>query len=209
MPKMSREEKARSHARIVEVAAGMFRENGLAATGVSDVMKAAGLTHGGFYRHFACKDDLAAAAISYAVTTSLAELEEAEGHEAKSAALLNYVDRYLSDQHVGNPRDGCPLASLGPEASRSSTRISNALDEGGVEAVRVLTAAMDGRREMASALMATLIGTVVLARMAGSHPCRHLILSGGRKAALSIVKAGDEPGESGGDPSGQRCGAGT
>jgi TetR/AcrR family transcriptional repressor of nem operon len=195
---MSREEKARTHARIVEVAAGMVRENGIAATGVAEVMKAAGLTHGGFYRHFASKDDLVAAAISHAVTTSLAELEEAEGHVAKSAALLNYVDRYLSDLHVGNPRDGCPLAALGPEAPRSSPRISNALDEGGVEAVRVLTAAMNGRRETASALMATLLGTVVMARMAGSRRCRQLTLSAGRKAALSIVKAGDEQDKAGG-----------
>lgn len=198
MPRMSREEKARTHARIVEVAAGMFRENGIAATGVADVMKAAGLTHGGFYRHFASKDDLVAAAISHAVTTSLAELEEAEGHVAKSAALLNYVDRYLSDLHVGNPRDGCPLASLGPEAPRSSTRISNALDEGSVEAVRILTAAMDGRRETASALMATLLGTVVMARMAGSIESRKGILLAGRKAALSIVKAGGGQGRPGG-----------
>src|SRR3989337_618976 len=149
MPRMSREEKARTHARIVEVAAGMFRKNGIAATGVADVMKSAGLTHGGFYRHFASKDDLAAAAISHAVAISLAELEEAEGLEAKRAALRRYIDRYLSDDHVGNPRDGCPLAALGPEASRSSTRISNALDEGSVEAVRILASSMDGRREAA------------------------------------------------------------
>jgi TetR/AcrR family transcriptional repressor of nem operon len=198
MPRMSREEKARTHARIVEVAAGMFRANGIAATGVADVMKAAGLTHGGFYRHFASKDDLVAAAISYAVTASLAELEEAEGHVAKSAALLNYVDRYLSDLHVGNPRDGCPLAALGPEAPRSSSRISNALDEGSVEAVRVLTAVMDGKREAASSLMATLLGTVVMARMAGSIQWRKRILLAGRRAALGIVKACDAQDKAGG-----------
>lgn len=209
MPRMSREEKARTHARIVKVAAGMFRENGIAATGVVDVMKAAGLTHGGFYRHFGSKDELVAAAISHAVTTSLAELEEAEGHEAKSAALLSYVDRNLSDLHVGNPRDGCPLASLGPEAPRSSTRISSALDEGSVEAVRVLASAMDGRREAASALMAMLLGTVVMARMAGSLQCRKRILLAGRTAALSIVKAGDEQDRAGGArPKGTRSGRG-
>ncbi|MGD9658765.1 MAG: TetR/AcrR family transcriptional regulator [Methylocystis sp.] len=198
MPRMSREEKARTHARIVEVAAGMFRENGIATTGVADVMKAAGLTHGGFYRHFASKDDLVAAAISHAVSTSLADLEKAEGHEAKTSAVLSYIDRYLSDEHVENPRDGCPLAALGPEAPRSSIRISNALDEGSVEAVRVLTAAMNGRRETASTLMATLLGTVVMARMAGSHQSCQLILSAGRKAALSIVKANDGEDDAGG-----------
>lgn len=192
MPRMSREEKARTHARIVEVAAGMFRENGIAATGVADVMKAAGLTHGGFYRHFASKDDLVAAAISHAVSTSLAELEEAEGLEAKRAALKHFIDRYLSDEHVGNPRDGCPLAALGPEAPRSSSRISDALDEGSAEAVRILTAAMDGRRGAASALMATLLGAVVMARMAGSHQYRKRILLAGRKAALSIAGSGQD-----------------
>ncbi len=198
MPRMSREEKARTHARVVEVAAGMFREHGIAATGVADVMKAAGLTHGGFYRHFASKDDLVAAAISHAVSTSLAELEGAEGLEAKTAALKRYIDRYLSDEHAGNPSDGCPLAALGPEAPRSSSRISNALDEGSVEAVRVLASAMDGRREAASALMATLLGAVVMARMAGSHQCRKRILLAGRRAALSIVKAGSGRNQAGG-----------
>lgn len=198
MPRMSREEKARTHARIVEVAAGMFRENGIAATGVADVMKVAGLTHGGFYRHFTSKDDLVAAAISHAGSISLAELHEAEGHESKTAALKRYVDRYLSDEHVGNPRDGCPLAALGPEAPRSSHRISSALDEGSVEAVRILTATMNGRREAATALMATLLGTVVMARMATSHQCRRQILLAGRRAALSIVKAGGEQDQDGG-----------
>lgn len=199
MPRMSREEKARTHARIIEVAAGMFRESGISATGVADVMKAAGLTHGGFYRHFASKDDLVAAAISHAVSTSLAELEQAEGLEAKTAALRRYIDCYLSDDHVGNPRDGCPLAALGSEASRSSTRISNALDDGSAEAVRILAAAMDRRREAASSLMATLLGTVVMARMAGSHQRRERILLAGRRAALSIVKAGGGQGWPGGD----------
>jgi TetR/AcrR family transcriptional repressor of nem operon len=189
---MSREEKARTHARIVEVAAGMFRETGIAATGVADVMRAVGLTHGGFYRHFASKDDLVAAAILHAVTASLAELKEAEGHVAKSAALMNYVDRYLSDDHVRNPRGGCPLAALGAEAPRSSNRISDALNEGSVEAVRVLTTAMDGRREAASSLMATLLGTILMARMAGSIGCRKRILSAGRTAAQRIVNASDE-----------------
>jgi TetR/AcrR family transcriptional regulator, transcriptional repressor for nem operon len=198
MPRMSREEKARTHARIVEVAAGMFREDGIAATGVADVMKAAGLTHGGFYRHFASKDDLVAAAISYAVTTALAEFQEAEGLEAKTAALNRFIDRYLSDEHVENPRDGCPLAALGPEAPRSSSRISNALDEGSVETVRVLTAAMDGRREAASSLIATLLGTVVMARMAGSIQSRRRILLAGRTAALGIVKACDVRDKAGG-----------
>ena len=198
MPRMSREEKARTHARIVEVAARMFRENGVATTAVADVMKAAGLTHGGFYRHFASKDDLVAAAISHAVSTSLADLEKAEGYEAKTSAVLSYIDRYLSDEHVGNPRDGCPLAALGPEAPRSSTRISSALYDGSIEAVGVLAAAMSGRREAASALMATLLGTVVMARMATSHRCRQQILLAGRRAALSIVKTGGGQDKAGG-----------
>lgn len=188
MPRMSREEKARTHARIVEVAAGMFRENGIAATGLVDVMKAAGLTHGGFYRHFGSKDDLVAAAISHAVSMSLADLERAEGLEAKASAVRSYIDRYLSDEHVGIPRDGCPLAALGPEAPRSSTRVSSALEDGSIRAIAALAAAMNGQREAAAALMATLLGTVVMARMATSHRCREQILLAGRRAALSIVE---------------------
>ncbi|MCI0745511.1 MAG: TetR/AcrR family transcriptional regulator [Verrucomicrobia subdivision 3 bacterium] len=190
MPRKSQEEKARSRARIVEVAAAMFRENGIATTGVADLMKAAGLTHGGFYRHFASKDDLVAAAISHSVSTALAELRGAEEPGARAKALKRYIDRYLSEEHVGNPRDGCPLAALGPEAPRSSPQVSKALDEGSAEAVRVLAAAMDGRREAASSLMATLLGSVVMARMASSHQCRKRILLDGQRAALGIVESG-------------------
>ncbi|WP_369333640.1 TetR/AcrR family transcriptional regulator [Ciceribacter ferrooxidans] len=98
----------------------MFRENGIAATAVADVMKAAGLTHGGFYRHFASKDNLVAAAISHAVSTLLIDLKKAKGHEAKTNAVLSYIDRYLSDEHVGNPATAAACRAR----SRSTTFVT-------------------------------------------------------------------------------------
>jgi TetR/AcrR family transcriptional repressor of nem operon len=187
MVRVSREEKAQTHDRIVRVAARLFREKGIEATGVADVMKAAGLTHGGFYRHFASKGALVTAAISQAVATSLEDLRSADGKEARTMSLLRYIDMYLSDDHVGDPGNGCPLAALGGEAPHAPGQIANALGAGSNQAISALAAAMEGRRAAASALMATLLGTVVLARMATTHRERHRILSAGRVAALNCV----------------------
>jgi AcrR family transcriptional regulator len=83
MPRVSNEEKQRNHNKIVDAAARLFRENGIEMTSVADVMKAAGLTHGGFYRHFGSKEDLISAALDRAVDDVLKEGEEApEGQRA-------------------------------------------------------------------------------------------------------------------------------
>ncbi|MBT8476236.1 MAG: TetR/AcrR family transcriptional regulator, partial [Alphaproteobacteria bacterium] len=77
MPRMSAQEKQKSHERILKAASRLFRERGIETTSVADVMKAAGLTHGGFYRHFASKDALVAAAFRHAVDEVLSVVEAA------------------------------------------------------------------------------------------------------------------------------------
>src|SRR5262244_1986400 len=104
----SRIEAAKTRERIVTAAAAEFRQHGIAATGLADLMKAAGLTHGGFYRHFASKDQLVAEATTAALD---ALLEGMAAHPTVSAA----VAAYLSTRHRDNPASGCPLAALGGE----------------------------------------------------------------------------------------------
>src|SRR5580693_7777229 len=110
----SREEAAQTRKRIVTAAAGEFRKNGIVASGLNDLMKAAGLTHGGFYKHFESKDQLVTEACMEAVDTAIRErLAAAASEEAGAAAA------YLSTGHRDNPASGCPLSAIGSELGRS------------------------------------------------------------------------------------------
>src|SRR3954453_6223646 len=103
--KVSREQAALNRERIVETAAQLFRERGFEGIGVADLMKEAGLTHGGFYGHFASKEDLMAEASARALTRSLALLNElAEGAPGDPVSAV--ADAYLSSRHRDNPGAG-------------------------------------------------------------------------------------------------------
>ena len=102
----SREEAAETRKRIVQAAAREFREKGIVATGLADLMKAAGLTHGGFYKHFASKDQLVAEATVAALDSIIEEL-------AAQPTVNSAVAAYLSTRHRDSPASGCPLAALG------------------------------------------------------------------------------------------------
>src|ERR1700730_6687099 len=102
----SREEAAQTRKRIVTAAAGEFRKNGVVATGLADLMTAAGLTHGGFYKHFESKDQLVAGACAEAVGVLIGKLQSAASTGPGAAATA-----YLSTAHRDNPATGCPLCA--------------------------------------------------------------------------------------------------
>src|SRR6201987_2085517 len=139
----AREEGAETRKRIVRAAARKFREQGIVATGLADLMKAAGLTHGGFYKHFASKDQLVAEATTAALDTPL---EGIAAHPTVTAA----VAAYLSPRHRDNPASGCPLAALGSELARSDKKTREAATAGFVRLVNILggkTNTRDARRQ--------------------------------------------------------------
>src|SRR5712671_1113823 len=106
----SRQEAAKTRERIISSAAAEFREHGIAATGLADFMKAAGLTHGGFYRHFESKDQLVAEACSAAIATMTERVASSASRKRGRKGLEAVVAHYLSTEHRDNPRDGCPHA---------------------------------------------------------------------------------------------------
>src|SRR3954468_7509905 len=107
----SKAEAAETRKRIVAAAAAEFRKNGIVATGLADLMKAAGLTHGGFYKHFESKDQL--------VAEACAEAGRALGERVSANASKGEpVASYLSARHRDDPAGGCPLAALGTELAR-------------------------------------------------------------------------------------------
>ena len=121
MPRHSQEEKARSHERIVEIAAERIREAGTTTPSVAEIMQAAGLTHGGFYKHFDSRDDL----IAEAVDRTFAQSQEATAEVIDGAEdpLAAFVDWYVSPTHRDNPGSGCSVVALGGEAPRADARV--------------------------------------------------------------------------------------
>jgi TetR/AcrR family transcriptional repressor of nem operon len=158
----SREEAAQTRRRIVEAASREFRKNGIVATGLNDLMKAAGLTRGGFYKHFESKDQLVAEACAAAVDAAIASW----GMEAQPT-INAAVAAYLSTHHRDDPASGCPLAAIGSELSRTDKKAREAATEGFTRLVAVLVGkskTQDARRR-ALAAVATMIGAVTMSRV--------------------------------------------
>ena len=175
MPRMSEAEKQKSHARILQAAAELFRENGIESTSVAEVMQAAGMTHGGFYRHFSGKDDLVAAAFRGAVDTVVAGLENATTAAELALAQDDYIALYLSQQHVADARNGCPMAALGSELVRGNAEVTH---ETGKAVARVTALLQgDGAKENSYVRLSLLIGAVTLARLSNDSDTAQDILS--------------------------------
>jgi TetR/AcrR family transcriptional repressor of nem operon len=177
----SKEEAAETRRRIVRAAACKFREKGIDATGLADVMKGAGLTHGGFYKHFASKDQLVAEATTAALDTLL---EGMAAHPTVNAA----VAAYLSTRHRDNPASGCPLAALGSELARSDKRAREAATAGFVRLVDILSgkAGTADARQRALVAAATMIGAVTMSRVVTDPELSAEIL---REAEKSLMAA--------------------
>lgn len=167
--RVSREQMRENRERILDAAAMMFRERGFDGVGVADLMKAVGLTHGGFYGHFASKDDLAAQAIGRAFANANNWLEEAKAAEPDTP-LKAIAGRYLSTQHRDAPGQGCPVAALGCDIARQGEASRQAATEGVRAAIASLADAAPGegggeRRRAAIVAYASLVGALVLARI--------------------------------------------
>ncbi|NUQ27581.1 MAG: TetR/AcrR family transcriptional regulator [Acidobacteriaceae bacterium] len=151
------EETAAKHERIVKEASRLFRERGFENVTVSEVMKAAGLTHGAFYAHFNSKEELQEAAVAYGQAISAGRVRS---HGATKKGLKAFAARYLSARHRDNPGDGCTMVSLAQEVAHSTPEIKAAFEQGLEE---ILSANSVDRKE-AIFQTAALLGGVVLAR---------------------------------------------
>ncbi|MGW6442837.1 TetR/AcrR family transcriptional regulator [Lentzea sp. NPDC055074] len=128
MPRITKEDKARNRQNILDAAGRMFRAQGVDAVGIAELMKEAGLTHGGFYNHFASKNDLVVevCGASFAASLgSMARMIEA-GSDQDRSPMDRVVDEYLSTAHRDAPDGGCPSASLVTDAGRQSEAVQSA-----------------------------------------------------------------------------------
>jgi len=176
----SREDAARTRERIVSAAAAEFREHGVVATGLADLMKAAGLTHGGFYKHFGSKDQLVAEAVAEALDALIRMLTDA-GPGAVAA--------YLSDWHRDNPGEGCPLSAIGSELARSDDNTRAVATAGFRKLVDLIAGRSDkpapaAARARALVAVSTMIGALTMARVVDDPKLSAEILKEARKSLI-------------------------
>lgn len=188
--KVSREQAAQNRENIVDVAGALFRERGYDGVGIADIMQAAGLTHGGFYRHFASKDDLADQASRAALAASARRWRQVidDAPDAPLAALLR---EYLSERHRDAPGHGCLLAMIGTDAARQGDAVRVGVGEAVTQMIdgvaRLLPDRLRStRRRKAAATLAGMVGALVLARAVGDDALSKEILD----AAVSELERG-------------------
>jgi TetR/AcrR family transcriptional repressor of nem operon len=176
--KVSKNQKAENRTAILQAAGALFREYGFDHVTVAQVMDAAGLTHGGFYGHFASKDDLFAKTLTHVLSASTA---------GEGETLSGYAAVYLSPEHRDARSTACPFSALGSEVARASGEARHALTQSMKERVSALSASAPGRtpderRQAAIAGWSAMVGGLILARISDDPKFADDILEGTKRA---------------------------
>ncbi|MGA3401097.1 MAG: TetR family transcriptional regulator [Acetobacteraceae bacterium] len=179
------EHKAATRQHIVDAAGRLFRQHGIDAVGVDAIMHAAGLTHGGFYGHFPSKEALVAEVAAASLARAAARWERIAREEPTDVALDRIVGSYLDPAHVAEVERGCVLTTLGPEVARRPEA-----RPGIAASVRVMVDALGrclpaGDDAPALAALSTMVGAVVLARLADSPELAEAILAAAKQSVTS------------------------
>jgi TetR/AcrR family transcriptional regulator, transcriptional repressor for nem operon len=176
----SRVQKAKTHERIVELASKRFREEGLAGIGIAELMKEAGLTVGGFYKHFDSRDHLVAEAVSSALGGWKRRVEAAKSG-GPPVSYEKLIDEYLNEVHRDNPGTGCAFSALAPEIARSDKRTRALTSEqvrNDIQLIATLLPGRDKRRARSRAILifSALVGAMSLARAVSDEALSREIL---------------------------------
>ncbi|MCB4811785.1 TetR/AcrR family transcriptional regulator [Methylovorus menthalis] len=166
-PRNTINRKETTHKRIVETAARAIRRSGYDGTGVADIMKEAGLTHGGFYAHFSSRDAMLAEAADLAGADTIAIAERIFAEAPREQALFALMNAYLSNEHMANIESGCALASLGSEMPRQAPEVRKAATRRIKEMVALVESRFTGQpnaHQKALVTISTMVGTLLLAR---------------------------------------------
>jgi TetR/AcrR family transcriptional regulator, transcriptional repressor for nem operon len=185
----SREHKDQTHARIVKKASVKLREKGAHGIGVADLMKDAGLTHGGFYAHFDSREALVIEAFTHAMDRSTERWRELSAGTPVEKRLSKIVNTYLAPVHRDDPGHGCAVPALAAEIARESAKTRRVFSGRMEQLIDMLAEQFHGvppkaARKQAVAALATMMGAVVMARVAGNSELSEEILKSGRDAVL-------------------------
>lgn len=186
----SKEHKQETHERIVKRAAVRLREKGAHGIGVADLMKEAGLTHGGFYAHFDSREALVIEAMEHIMQRSTERWRKLGEQASPEKRLATIVDSYLNSAHRDDPGHGCAVPTLGAEMARESPKTRKAFATKLEQMIDMLASLIPdlppkAARKHAMATIATMMGTVVMARIAGNSEFSDEILAAGREAILN------------------------
>jgi TetR/AcrR family transcriptional regulator, transcriptional repressor for nem operon len=193
MPRTTASRKDTTHERIVAAAARAIRRSGYSGTGVADIMKEAGLTHGGFYAHFPSREAMLVEAADRASAESTAVSAQIAASVPPRQALSALVRRYLSKAHIDNAENGCPVAALASEMPRQTRKVRKAATRHIKELVDLVARQMPDwgkadAHERALVTVATAVGAVELARAVDDPKLADAF----RKAALKYLIPANE-----------------
>lgn len=165
--RVSKEKAAENRGAILQAASHLFRERGIDATGVAEVAKAAGLTHGALYAHFPSKDALAAEAFSYGFAGNMAAIEEWAGEQGRT--FEQYLDGMFSTQQRDNLAGGCPMTASASEISRQADAVAESFARAFEQMVKVLERSLEDlpaaeKRRLAVAALSAQIGAIAVSR---------------------------------------------
>lgn len=185
--------KALTHERILETAARAIRRAGFQGVGVADIMKEAGLTHGGFYAHFASRDALLVEALEHAGKQSAERLDKGQSlRQARGASPFRaLVEGYLSDRHLSGTEEGCAVAALVSEMPRQAPEVR----EAAAQRVRSLvsrvaqTLPADAVPGAATAIACQMVGALQMARALGPAAESRVLLAENRAVLLAQYDA--------------------
>jgi len=199
--KKSKAETAETRRRIIEIASRAFRSQGIEVTGVAEIMAAAGLTHGAFYRHFSSKEELVADAVAASLEKLLLASERAAAEGA--AAALNHALEYLSTANRDEVECGCTFAAAGSELARAGEKTRHVASEAFRRTLQCLapfmcTSQSDDQFSAAISVLTNMIGALTMSRMVDDLVLSDRILAVTRERLTQSmeVAAGRPPRES-------------
>jgi TetR/AcrR family transcriptional regulator, transcriptional repressor for nem operon len=183
------EHKVETHQKIVKDASRRIRAQGIAGAAVAAVMRDAGLTHGGFYKHFSSKDELLNASLSEAFLEIADRLVRVAEQSQPATAWKAIVKTYLSAEHCDHPDYGCPLAALAPELARADKQAKSRIVGDLTMYMSRLLPFMPGRRTAEKecaffAIFSTMIGAIEIARLLPTPAMRKKVLANARNLLL-------------------------
>ena len=184
------EHKVEVHRKILKDASRRVRAEGITGAAVSSVMRDAGLTHGGFYKHFGSKDELLTESLSDAFQEMADRLTQVAEKSQPGTAWKAIVKAYLSPEHCNHAESGCPLAALAPELARADPAMKASIRGELIKYKNRMLPLMPGRRvadkERAFfAIFSTMIGAVAIARILPDQAARARVLASARDFLLS------------------------
>ena len=182
----------RTRERIVAAASEEFRQHGIVATGLADLMAAAGLTHGGFYKHFRSKDELISEAAFAAIATTTQAMKAVGSARSGRDGLKRLVTKYLATDHRDGPGDGCPIAALGAELARCDEKTRDTATQGLRDYFGVLASHLDSlkpgeAKNRAMASFATMVGALILARISSDEKLSQAVLRNAQDMILNFA----------------------